>query len=170
MGRWVTWVPERIMISDGLRRHVWWGTKYLSCKCTDCFISIYHIMPLLMHAGKQRMRRIYICMVLSRRIPNTSSAFFTCTNLPSFTHTHTYTHIDRHCGNSLACCWFMARCCQRIISSWGLFMMVLQVEWKLCGEVCGPRSGRLKEGEKGGRHKATWVAALGIYQWWSWHN
>lgn len=51
-----------------------------------------------------------------------------------------HTHTDRICWNSLAGRWFMARCCQRIISSWGLFMMTLQVEWKVCGEDCGLRA------------------------------
>lgn len=58
-------------------------------------------------------------------------------------------------GISLAGHRFMAHRCQRIISSWGLFMIILQVEWKACGEKRGPRSSRLKEEGKEGMHKAN---------------
>ena len=63
-------------------------------------------------------------------------------------HSLFLSHTHRVCGNSLATCWFMSHCCQRIISSWGLFMMALQVERKAWSGECGPRLTRAMRGKK----------------------
>lgn len=105
--------------------------------CTDC-----SFIPRRSPCGGEHNKRKY-----RGSLGDTSKDASSISTTPLFSF---HTHTGRICWNSLAGRWFMARCCQRIISSWGLFMMTLQVESVRWGLWSKGNTG-WGEGKKGGK-------------------